>query len=53
MVKKYLISDRFDFLIVFSQVFLIILYEICLYYLVKKESVILSSLSCFNPYFIL
>ena len=33
--------------------FLIIPYELFLYYLVKKDSVILRSLSCFNPYFVL
>ena len=32
---------------------LVIWYELFLYYLVKKESVILISLRCFNPYFIL
>ena len=54
MVKKYLISyrlfllDRF-----FFRGFLIFSYELFLYYLVKKESVILRSLSCFNPYIIL
>ena len=37
----------------FFRVFLIIPYELFLYYLVNNESVILGSLSCFNPYFIL
>ena len=31
----------------------VIWYELFLYYLVKKESVHLISLSCFNPYFLL
>ena len=54
MVKKYLIYDSFSFLDrVFSRNFFIIPYELFLYYLVNKESVILRSLSCFNPYFIL
>ena len=34
----------------FFRVFFLIPYELFLYYLVKKESVILRSLSCFNPY---
>ena len=51
MVKKYLISDRFSFLDRFFRDVLIIPYV--LFYLAKKESVILRSLSCFNPYFIL
>ena len=33
--------------------FSIIPYKLFLYYLVKKESIILRSLNCFNPYFIL
>ena len=54
MVKKYLISYRFVLLdCFFFRGFLIFPYELFLYYLVKKESVILRSLSCFNPYFIL
>ena len=54
MVKKYLISDRFSFLdLFFLREVLIIPYELFLYYLVKKDSVILRSLSCFNRYFIL
>ena len=54
MVQKFLISYRFDFLDrFFFRGFLMIPYELYLYYLVKKESVILRSLSCFNPYFIL
>ena len=54
MVKKYLISYRFVLLDpFFFRDFLIFPYELFLYYLVKKESVILRSLSCFNPYFIL
>ena len=54
MVKKYLISDRFGFLGRFC--FCGFFYNSVrpfLYYLVKKESVILRSLSCFNPYFLL
>ena len=52
MVKKYLISDRFGLLGRFFRVFLIIMYEL-FFNLVKKDSVILRSLSCFNPYFLL
>ena len=54
MVQKFLISYRFVLLdrFVFRD-FLIIPYEIFYYYLVKKESVLLRSLSCFNPYFLL
>ena len=52
MVKKNLISDRFDFLIrLFFRVSFDNSMRSFLYYLVKKESVILRSLSCFNPYF--
>ena len=43
MVKKYLISYRFDFFSFFFPRFFIIPYELFLYYLVKKESVILRS----------
>ena len=53
MVKKYSISDRFGLLDRFFSRFLIIPYEIFIYNLVKTESVILRSLSCFNPYFLL
>ena len=52
MVKKYLISDRFDFLERFFWVFNNSVRDF-LYYLVKKGSVILRSLSCFNRYFLL
>ena len=37
----------------FFRDFLMIPYELFIYYLVKKESVILRPLRCFNPYFIL
>ena len=53
MVKKYLISNCFDFLEPFFCVFFNNSIRAFLYYLVKKESVILRSLSCFNPYFLL
>ena len=52
MVKKYLISDCFGFLDgLFFQFFDNSVLAF-LYYLVKKESVILRSLSCSNPYFL-
>ena len=53
MIKRYLISDRFKFLEQFFSHFFIIPCELFICYLVKKESLILISLSCFNPYFLL
>ena len=49
MVKKYLKSDRFGFLIeLFLSCFDNSVRNV-LYYLVEKKSVILISPSCFNP----
>ena len=45
---SFVLLDRFLF-----RAFLVFSYELFLYYLIKKDSVILRSLSCFNPYFIL
>ena len=54
MVKKYLNSDRFNFL---DQLFFWVLFynsvRAFFNYLVKKESVIVGSLSSFNPYYLL
>ena len=41
------------FIFIFFRVFFYISAQAFLYYLVKKESETLRSLSCFNPYFLL
>ena len=51
--QKVLNILPFRFIGSFFPRFFLILYEVFLYYLVKKESVILRSLICFNPYFLL
>ena len=53
-VKKYLISDRFgSWIDFFFKLFGSFCTNFFIYYLVKKDSVILKSLICFNPYFLI
>ena len=53
MVKKYWLSDRFDFLDWYIFPFFNNSVRAFLDWLVKNEPVILKPLSCFNPYFLI